>query len=70
MLSTLFGDAGRVINILLIMQLTAYDGTFPVETSPEFYNAIHIFMPMTYTVNSLRAIIGNGNMLFNYFNLF
>lgn len=64
MLSTIFGDVGRFISILLlIMQLTACGGTFPVETSPEFYNVIHAFMPMTYTVNGLRAIIGNGNMV-------
>lgn len=63
MFSTLFGDAGRFVSIiLLILQLTACGGTFPVETSPSFYNAIHSFMPMTYTVDGLRVIIGNGNM--------
>jgi len=63
MLSTLFGDAGRFVSILLlILQLTSCGGTFPIETSPSFYNAIHAFMPMTYTVNGLRTIIGSGNM--------
>lgn len=63
MLTTLFGDVGRFISILLlILQLTSCGGTFPIETSPAFYNAISPFMPMTYTVNGLRAIIGNGNM--------
>ncbi|MDD3392136.1 MAG: YhgE/Pip domain-containing protein [Bacilli bacterium] len=63
MLSTLFGNVGRFISILLlILQLTACGGTFPIETAPNFYNVINPFMPMTYTVNGLRAIIGNGNM--------
>ena len=62
MLTTIFGDIGRyVCIILLILQLTASGGTFPVETSPKFFQMIHDFMPMTYTVEGLRMIIGNGN---------
>ena len=62
MLSTIFGDSGRFISvILLILQLTACGGTFPIETAPTLYNSLHNFMPMTYTVNGLRVIIGNGN---------
>lgn len=62
MLSTLFGDVGRFISIiLLILQLTSCGGTFPIETSPSFYNFVNPFMPMTYTVNGLRMIIGSGN---------
>jgi putative membrane protein len=63
MLSAVFGDVGRfACIILLILQLTSCGGTFPIETSPKFYNAIHNIMPMTYTVDGLRIIIGNGNM--------
>jgi putative membrane protein len=68
MLSTIFGDAGRFVSvIILILQLTACGGTFPIETAPKLYNALHNFMPMTYTVDGLRVIIGNGNksILFN-----
>lgn len=68
MLSTIFGDAGRFISvIILILQLTACGGTFPIETAPKLYNVLHNFMPMTYTVDGLRVIIGNGNIsiLFN-----
>ena len=63
LLATVFGDAGRFISvIILILQLTACGGTFPIETAPSIYNALHNFMPMTYTVDGLRVIIGNGNM--------
>lgn len=68
MLSTIFGDAGRFVSvIILILQLTACGGTFPIETAPTIYNLLHNFMPMTYTVDGLRVIIGNGNtsILFN-----
>lgn len=68
MLSTIFGDAGRFVSvIILILQLTACGGTFPIETAPKLYNILHNFMPMTYTVDGLRVIIGNGNnsILFN-----
>lgn len=62
MLSTIFGDSGRFISvIILILQLTACGGTFPIETAPSIYNLLHNFMPMTYTVNGLRVLIGNGN---------
>lgn len=62
MLSTIFGDGGRYISvIILILQLTACGGTFPIETAPSIYNVLHKFMPMTYTVDGLRVIIGNGN---------
>ncbi len=62
MLSTIFGDGGRYVSvIILILQLTACGGTFPIETAPAIYNALHNFMPMTYTVDGLRVIIGNGN---------
>lgn len=63
MLTTLFNDIGRFLCIILLtLQLTACGGTFPIETAPKFYDIINPFMPMTYTVDGLRAIIGSGNM--------
>ena len=61
--TAIFGDVGRFLCIILLtLQLTACGGTFPIETAPKFYNLINPFMPMTYTVDGLRAIIGSGNM--------
>ncbi|MEF9951008.1 MAG: YhgE/Pip domain-containing protein [Clostridium sp.] len=54
----LLGDAGRLLSIvLLILQLTACAGTFPLEIVPDFFKVINPYMPFTYTVNVLREAI-------------
>ena len=40
--------------VLLVIQLAACAGTFPLETEPTFFSAISPFMPMTYSVELLR----------------
>jgi putative membrane protein len=47
--------------ILLLLQLASSGGTFPIETAPALYRAINGFIPMTYSVNILRAIVSNAN---------
>ena len=55
---SLFGDAGRLLSIiLLILQLTACAGTFPLEVLPKFFKALYPFMPFTYAVQALREVI-------------
>jgi len=57
-LISLFGDAGRILGIvLLILQLTACAGTFPLEIVPKFFKVINPFMPFTYSVELLREVI-------------
>jgi putative membrane protein len=51
-------EVGKFVAIiLLILQLTACGGTFPMELVPDFFKVINPFMPMTYSVNSLKEII-------------
>lgn len=53
--------AGRVVSLVLLMlQLSSSGGTYPVETTPSFFSAIHPYMPATYVVNGLRALMGGG----------
>ena len=53
------GDAGKFLALLfLILQLTACGGTFPMETVPPFFQAIYRYMPMTYSVNLFKDVIG------------
>jgi putative membrane protein len=53
--------AGRIVALaLLMLQLTSSGGTYPVETSPAFFQAIHPLLPMTYTVEALRHAIDGG----------
>lgn len=54
----LLGDAGRLLGIvLLIVQLTACAGTFPLEIVPKFFKVMNPFMPFTYAVEALREVI-------------
>lgn len=50
-----------VMFILLLLQLASSGGTFPIETAPAFYRAINGVIPMTYSVNALRAIVSGAN---------
>ena len=55
-----FKDVGKFLAIvLLVLQLAASAGTFPVETEPAFYQAIYPFMPMHYSIELLRESFVN-----------
>ena len=54
----LLGQAGRLLAIvLLILQLTACAGTFPLELVPNLFKQLNPFMPFTYCVSALRETI-------------
>lgn len=54
----LLDQAGRLLAIaLLILQLTACAGTFPLEVVPKFFKVLNPIMPFTYCVSALREII-------------
>ncbi|WP_028811442.1 YhgE/Pip family protein [Streptomyces flavidovirens] len=62
-LNARFGAAGRILVLaLLMLQLTSAGGTYPVQTSPGFFNAIHPFLPMSYVVEGLRRLITGGGL--------
>lgn len=62
-LISLLGDAGRLIAIvLLILQLTADAGTFPLELVPNFFKVLNPFMPFTYCVTALREAISGSDI--------
>ncbi|MFD9036610.1 YhgE/Pip family protein [Streptomyces sp. NPDC059567] len=62
-LNARFGAAGRILVLaVLMLQLTSAGGTYPVQTSPGFFNAIHPFLPMSYVVESLRRLITGGGI--------
>ncbi|MCT4403392.1 YhgE/Pip domain-containing protein [Leuconostoc falkenbergense] len=56
-----FGKLGSgIMLILMVLQLSASAGTYPIELSNGFFNAIHPWMPMTYSVHALRETISIG----------
>ncbi|GGT22956.1 YhgE/Pip family protein [Streptomyces purpureus] len=62
-LNARFGAAGRILVLaVLMLQLTSAGGTYPVQTSPGFFNAIHPYLPMTYVVEALRRLISGGSI--------
>lgn len=55
-LMALLGDAGRLLAvILLIFQLAASGGVYPVELSPPFFQQLHALLPFTALVHAFRA---------------
>ncbi|MFJ9623628.1 YhgE/Pip family protein [Streptomyces sp. NPDC101181] len=60
-LNACFGAAGRIlVLVVLMLQLTSAGGTYPVQTSPGFFGAVHPYLPMTYVVEGLRRLITGG----------
>jgi putative membrane protein len=55
------GVASAVVLVLLLLQLTTCAGTYPYETLPGFFRALHWFLPMSYFVDGLRVTITGGN---------
>jgi putative membrane protein len=65
MLIVLLDHVGRFMAIVLLMlQLTSCGGTYPVSLLPTFFQWIHPYLPMTYSIHGLRAALSNGNINF------
>lgn len=62
MLSIVLGAApGKMAALALLMvQLASAGGTYPVETTPEFFRIVSPFLPMSYVVTGLRELITGG----------
>ena len=55
-LTLLLGDAGRLVGILLMVtQLAASGGAYPIQLSPPFFQAVNKVLPFTYCVDALRS---------------
>ncbi|WP_214408550.1 YhgE/Pip domain-containing protein [Sphaerisporangium fuscum] len=60
--NALVGPPGRVLVLaLLMLQLTSAAGTYPIETSPGFFQAISPWLPMSWVVRALRRLISGGD---------
>ncbi|GII75297.1 membrane protein [Sphaerisporangium rufum] len=60
--NALAGPPGRVLVLaLLMLQLTSAGGTYPIETSPGFFQAISPWLPMSWVVRALRRLISGGD---------
>ncbi|WP_179396147.1 YhgE/Pip domain-containing protein [Lacticaseibacillus absianus] len=60
-LSMWLDNPGRfVAMVLLMLQLGGAGGTFPMEITNGFYNAIHPFLPMSYSIMGFRQALTSG----------
>lgn len=61
MLIAAFGPPGRFFAlVLVVLQLSAAGGTYPIETAPEFLQRLHAWLPLTHSVDGLRSLIAGG----------
>ncbi|KAB7704960.1 YhgE/Pip domain-containing protein [Bacillus aerolatus] len=69
MLVTMWGNPGRFIAVLiLILQLTASAGTFPLELIPKALQPFNSILPMAYSVRAFKAVISSGDFDFMWVN--
>ena len=67
-LVSILGNIGKAVAIVfLVLQLSGGGGTFPIEVTPPFFQAIHPFLPFTYAINLLREAVG-GMIVSNVLN--
>lgn len=53
-----FGDIGKFLAlIILVLQLAASGGTFPIETINKGFRVLTPYLPMTYSIKLLREIL-------------
>lgn len=58
------GKAGSFLMLIfLILQLGGSGGTYPIQLSNGFFQAIHPFLPMTYSVDALRNTLSVGGSI-------
>ncbi|OME87345.1 YhgE/Pip [Paenibacillus sp. FSL A5-0031] len=58
-LVSVFGNVGKAMAIvLLVLQLAGSGGTFPIQVTPPFFQAIHPFLPFTYAISMMREAVG------------
>lgn len=54
-----FGDIGKAVAVvLLVMQVAGSGGTFPIEMTAPFFQAVYPFLPFTHGIAAMHACIG------------
>jgi putative membrane protein len=61
LLTVVFGRAGLVVSLfLLAVQITATGGIYPIQVLSEPFQVVSPFLPLTYGVSGMQAIISGG----------
>ncbi|MBT1166525.1 YhgE/Pip domain-containing protein [Bifidobacterium simiarum] len=57
-MASAFGSPGKALCVLImVMQITGAGGSFPVAVLPDFFQAVHPFLPATHAIDMFRAAI-------------
>ena len=60
----LFDKVGSFLMLIfLILQLSGSGGTYPIQLSNSFFEAIHPYLPMTYAIDAYRQLFGLGGSI-------
>ncbi|HDR3888118.1 TPA: YhgE/Pip domain-containing protein [Bacillus cereus] len=58
-LVSIFGNVGKSMAIiLLVLQVAGSGGTFPIQMTPPFFQALYPFLPFTYAISAIRETVG------------
>lgn len=62
-LVSLFGNIGKAVAvILLVIQVAASGGTFPIQVTPQFFQNVNPFLPFTYAISAQRESVAGVYM--------
>ncbi|MNZ50200.1 ABC-2 family transporter protein [compost metagenome] len=58
---SVFGNVGKAMAVvLLVLQLAGSGGTFPIQVTPPFFQAIYPYLPFTYAISLMREAVGGS----------
>ncbi len=53
-----FGDIGKAIGIIfLVIQIGGSGGTFPIDVTPSFFQAVNPYLPFTFVIEAMRECV-------------
>lgn len=62
-LIALLGAPGRFFAlVMIVLQLSAAGGTYPIQTAPSFFQSIHNALPLTHSLEAMRSMIAGGDL--------
>lgn len=62
-LIALLGAPGRFIALVfMVFQLASAGGSYPIQTAPEAFQRLNVWLPLTYPVEAFRSLIAGGSI--------
>ena len=58
-LVSVFGNVGKALAlVIMVLQVSASGGTFPIQLTPRFFQNISPMLPFTYAIGGMREAVG------------